>query len=234
MFKCVCVRGVRHVNMVEALKLNVCWNQVKTFKPLQIQSSVLSTVQVYRFILESIKSGLHSLFKCSSEESAIFFNIRVSHLPHAFSMLSYSHQPAASRAQSRTPRVAYLPLPEVLDMSLSVWSLFHQLNVTLSSSAVPRKVLSLRLVWHECAPECTAGIKLQNDRKHQTLCHTCSLTQNNQSAGFHTSCVSSRRENVRDESVAWHCCLQTSCFHQSCHYLCINGADSRSLQGQAL
>lgn len=52
--------------------------------------------------------------------------------------------------------VAYLPLPLLLDISLSFWSSLHQLNVTLASTLSQLKCFysSYRFVWHECAPEC--------------------------------------------------------------------------------
>lgn len=60
----------------------------------------------------------------------------------------------------------YLPLPVLLDISLSFWSVLLQLNVTLSSSTLSQLKCFYSQscqVWHECAPECTVDRTLQEN-----------------------------------------------------------------------
>lgn len=58
--------------------------------------------------------------------------------------------------------VMYLPLPLLLDISLSFWSLLHQPNVMLASTLSQLKCFycSTCPVWHECAAECTVDLTL--------------------------------------------------------------------------
>lgn len=64
-------------------------------------------------------------------------------------------------------RVVYLPLPVLLDISLSARPWLLQLNVTLSSSTLSfSKCLCSPSCpgWHECAPERTVHPTLQENR----------------------------------------------------------------------
>lgn len=76
-----------------------------------------------------------------------------------------SGQLGSSSSQSS---VWYLPLPLLLDISLSCWSLLRLLNATLSSTTSQLKCFysSPHLDWHQCAPEwITADHSLQDGRR---------------------------------------------------------------------
>lgn len=68
--------------------------------------------------------------------------------------------------------VVYLPLPVLLDISLSFWSLLHQLNVTLSSSTLSQLKCFYSpscLVWHECV----LLSSMSTARCRRTVCCCC-------------------------------------------------------------
>lgn len=98
------------------------------------------------------------------------------------------------RESERPTCVVYLPLPALLDISLSFWSLLQQLNVTVGSTLSQLKCFYSPscLVWHECAPERTVDHTLQEDSGLSNwLFVMCDASEIKCSAGG-TLCVSKK------------------------------------------
>lgn len=139
-----------------------------------------------------------------------------------------NHQPAASQRAGRLV-LWYLPLPGVLDISLSVWSSFHQLNVALASSAAPSKsaVTAPRLTW--ARPPSAAA---------ESNCRTTGNTKLfvTRAPSHRTSSRLGRQGRALPDTAVAKPPVSVRVFD----YLCINGTDSnnnkkkKTLQGRAL